>query len=213
MGMRYIDEIVWGPITPKWLGTYECELHPIVSQIFSTSKYEIIVDVGAAEGYYAVGLAKLLARSTVFTFDLDFRARQQQRRMAKLNHVNNLVIGFLCDPSELQKRLKAGSSLLICDIEGFEITLLDPVTVPALLGADILVEVHSAQGMSVSDVRDVLKERFHDSHIIETIESRQREITELRAMLPPELTEAEFLNAVDEGRHGLQWWLWMRHRR
>ena len=55
-GMRYLDEIVWGSVTPRWLGCYEWELHGAVRQILDRG-YKTIIDVGCAEGYYAVGLA------------------------------------------------------------------------------------------------------------------------------------------------------------
>jgi hypothetical protein len=211
-GMLYIDEIVWGPITPKWLGAYESELHPIINEIISQAKYGTIINIGAAEGYYAVGLAKYLPHGTVFTFDLDFRARAQQRRLAKLNNVKNLMVGFRCNLIELQNRIKAGSCLIICDIEGVEVELLDPSKVSGLRNADIIVEVHPAQGMSMSAVRDFLKKRFHDSHDIETIDSCSREIAGFRKLVPLKVTDEELLMALDEGRCEQQYWLWMRHR-
>jgi hypothetical protein len=211
-GMRYISEIVWGPITPKWLGAYECELHPIINKIISQAKYGTIINIGAAEGYYAVGLAKHLPRGTVFAFDLDFRARAQQRRLAKLNNVKNLMVGSRCNPIELQNRIKAHSCLIICDIEGFEVELLDPSKVPGLRNADIIVEVHPAQGMSTSAVGDLLKKRFHDSHDIETIDSCSREIAGFRKLVPLKVTDEELLMALEEGRCEQQYWLWMRHR-
>src|SRR6516164_6432959 len=54
-GLRYLDEPIWGPIEPKWLGTYEQELLPVIQQIIQTP-YSTIIDIGSAEGYYAVGL-------------------------------------------------------------------------------------------------------------------------------------------------------------
>jgi hypothetical protein len=212
-GMRYINEIVWGPITPKWLGTYESELHPVMDKILAEAKYETVVDVGAAEGYYAVGLARHFSKSTVFTFDFDLRGRMQQRRLAVINKVNNLVVGFRCDAMELQKRLNAGSGLLICDIEGFEAQLLDPSAVPSLSHTDIVVEVHPAEGRSISEVRDLLIQRLRKTHDIEVIESRRREVTDGRHLVPLEIPDAQVLELVDEGRPGLQYWLWMRHLR
>jgi hypothetical protein len=211
-GMYYINEIVWGSITSKWLGTYECELHSVIFKVLSEAKYKAIIDVGAAEGYYAVGLAKHFPNISVFTFDFDYRGRSQQRRLAKLNNVKNLIVGFRCDSVELQQRVKMSSCLVICDIEGFEVQLLDPSKVPALKAADILVEIHPAQGMSTSVVRDLLKSRFYNSHHIETIDSRPRDSASFRNLLPLTVTDEELLMALDEGRSGLQCWLWMEHK-
>src|SRR5947209_5143244 len=41
---------------PRLLGSYEQELHPIFGNL--DPSYEAFVDVGAAEGYYAVGMAR-----------------------------------------------------------------------------------------------------------------------------------------------------------
>jgi hypothetical protein len=57
VGMRYLNEIVWGPIECRWLGTYEQELVPIIGKILKMN-YSTIIDVGSAEGYYAIGLAR-----------------------------------------------------------------------------------------------------------------------------------------------------------
>ena len=55
-GMRHGDIAVGSVLTVKLLGTYEKELWPIIDQIIATA-YPLIIDIGAAEGYYAVGLA------------------------------------------------------------------------------------------------------------------------------------------------------------
>src|SRR5215208_3855790 len=55
-GMRYVRDAVGGQLYPKLLGTYELELVPVI-QALNRKRVARIVDVGAAEGYYAVGLA------------------------------------------------------------------------------------------------------------------------------------------------------------
>lgn len=55
-GMRYLDETVWGPIEPKWIGCYEEQLHEVIDDVIEAN-YLTIFDIGSAEGYYAVGLA------------------------------------------------------------------------------------------------------------------------------------------------------------
>src|SRR5277367_5483480 len=44
---------------PKLLGTYEMELHPVLDLV-AKRHYDCVIDIGSAEGYYAVGLARLL---------------------------------------------------------------------------------------------------------------------------------------------------------
>src|SRR5262249_48348857 len=47
-GLRYFDETVWGSITPKWIGSYEAELHAVIAGI-AGRPYTTIIDVGCAE--------------------------------------------------------------------------------------------------------------------------------------------------------------------
>ena len=91
-GLKYFNEVAWGSITPRWIGSYEDELHELFYNIILKKNYDVILDIGAAEGYYAVGLAWLLYRSKVHSFDVDPFARKLQIKLAKLNRVSNLFI-------------------------------------------------------------------------------------------------------------------------
>ena len=54
--------------------------------------HSVIIDVGNAEGYYSVGLAKCIRDGTVYSYDVDPWARRQQRRLARLNDGNKVKI-------------------------------------------------------------------------------------------------------------------------
>lgn len=75
---------------PKLLGTYESELHPWIQQV-SDCSYEVVVDVGAAEGYYAVGFARLMPAAKVIAYELDPGARKQLSKLASLNDLSRQV--------------------------------------------------------------------------------------------------------------------------
>jgi hypothetical protein len=207
-GMRYLDEIVWGSVTPRWLGCYEWELHGAVRQILDRG-YKTIIDVGCAEGYYAVGLALRIPSAKVFAFDTDFISRGQLSRLARLNHVERRVKpGSYCSHADLDA-IAAPGSLVVCDIEGFEQQLLDPVSAASLLRSDILVEVHDA-GAGLATIEQTLYSRFRGTHVIERIVAEQRsrwvEENGPKAGLPRDLLIA----ACDEGRNDGQVWLWMQ---
>ena len=85
-GMRYFNEVTWGSLIPKWVGTYEMELHPWIGQIVGQPP-RIVIDVGCAEGFYAVGLARLLPGVPVFAFDIDFISCRQLKKLSNLNGV------------------------------------------------------------------------------------------------------------------------------
>jgi len=110
-GMLYLNEAVWGSITPRWIGSYESCLWPALREIIAR-RYSRIIDVGCAEGYYAVGLCRALPSAEVFAYDLDPDSRAQVRRLWQLNDSpGKLTVGGLLDHAELQ-RLAAPGSLL-----------------------------------------------------------------------------------------------------
>jgi ribosomal protein L11 methylase PrmA len=213
--MFYLDETVWGPITPKWAGAYELELEDIIDDIAHRG-YGRIVNIGCAEGYYAVGLALLDHKPEVFAFDLDPIARRQVRRLARLNGVSARVRVFgKCTHFKLNE-LITGKTLVICDIEGHELFLLDPAKVPRLKDADLLIEVHEESASAgIQSVEERFARRFAGSHTIERRVSHDREIwiREHEPLWQGRVTRERMLKSLDEARSGSQVWLSARARR
>jgi hypothetical protein len=209
VGMKYINEVVWGPIEPKWLGTYEQELHSLVQRILETN-YANIIDVGSAEGYYAVGLATKFPQAKVYSYDTDPWARRQQRRLANLNNVKNLQIGGFCTDKHLSDRIK-DRSLLVCDIEGSEYDLLDPQKTPALRKCDILVELHERReyGFTPRSGADELSRRFFASHRHTIVSVATRSGSQLADIIRARLSARELADCMDEHRSPNQLWLWL----
>lgn len=91
-GMKYPSlSAVGSAVFAKLLGSYERELHPTLEIVLERSCSEII-DIGCAEGYYAVGLAMKFENAKVYAFDSDAEARKRCSIMAKLNGVADRVI-------------------------------------------------------------------------------------------------------------------------
>ncbi len=172
--MRYFNEVTWGSLIPKWVGTYEMELHPWIRRMVERPP-RIVIDVGCAEGFYAVGLARLLPGVQVFAFEIDFISRRQLRKLSNLNGVADQIrIGGWCSHRELERWTAGGDALLIADIEGHETLLLDPVACPSLATARILVELHPVCGRTLEDTSRELKARFAGTHDGEEVPSVSR---------------------------------------
>ena len=213
-GMRYVEDAGWGSMGPKWIGCYESELNAPIEQLVAAAPAQLI-DLGSAEGYYAVGLARRLPRTLVQAFDLSPRARRSLCRMIRLNRCDNVVVRGLCDPKTLGLLLASGkSSAVVCDIEGGELELLDPARTHALTDCLILVECHRVGDLSPADVAKNLAARFAASHEVETIHARDRRANHVLAYSPRLAgCPAAWLETVaDEGRVEDQQWLWMRPR-
>ncbi len=166
-GMHYVGASVGSWLYPKLLGTYELELHPIIDSIIK-DEFETIIDVGAAEGYYAVGFAVRKPNVRVIAFETTPDGQQLIARMAAANNVTDrLTIYGECDPAGLAAQMpERGQCLVLMDVEGAENELLDPVRVPGLAHVTILVEIHDHLRAGTGDA---LKARFAATHAIREV--------------------------------------------
>jgi hypothetical protein len=192
---------------PMILGTYERELYPAIEEICRAG-CDLIVDIGAAEGYYAVGMALRNPGVPLTCFEMDPSVRYYLRRLVRFNGVRGRIrIMGECTTARLDAALAgAGRPAIICDCEGAEDVLLDPRSVPSLRRASILVETHEAM---VGGVEDHLRERFTPTHDIEVIRSRPRTRDDLPGGC--DLTEDEAAAAMDEHRRQAEW-MFMRRK-
>ena len=164
-GMKYTGKSAGSVLIPKLLGIYERELHPVLEYAIS-HPFQVIVDIGAAEGYYCVGLARRMPQTRVVAYEMDEAGRRQLKELARLNHVSDqLEIRGLCTMEEMNSVLDASvPALLICDVEGAEAYLLDSLRVPALVSMHILVELHD---FVLGGLSDVMYSRFQATHEIQ----------------------------------------------
>lgn len=208
-GMRYIPHAVHvqsSAYCPKLLGTYELELHPLVDALRMQAPYQHIVNIGAGEGYYAVGLALHLPQSRLTAFEADPASRTILTRMAQLNEVtSHITIREFCTPTLLQEELRSPEkTLVVCDVEGCEQELLDPLSIPALAKADILVELHD---FLIPGISEIIRQRFAATHRIADIAARPRQLSDWPASL--RLPVAYRRTALSEYRPGGMRWFWM----
>ena len=147
-GLRYPPSFV--PLQlfagPYQVGSFELELHPAVERIAAAGP-ATVVNVGSAEGYYAVGMALRAPAARVIGFELDADLRAAAARLAAANGVaDRLDLRGLCTVGELAALEPApgGPTAVIMDCEGAESELADPERVPWLLAATLVIELHPA---------------------------------------------------------------------
>jgi hypothetical protein len=151
----------------RLIGSYEFELHAVVEKIVAR-KPDMIVNVGCAEGYYAIGFARLLPHLQVVAIDVDDASLDLCEKYAAQNGVFDRVHTVLGKPApqELAVGIE-GRCLYFVDCEGDEVALLDEKQCPLLLTSDIIVECHDFMEPTISKT---LQERFESTHDIEVIE-------------------------------------------
>jgi len=206
-GMRYPAAESFGSmLLPKLLGSYESELHPALEALFGND-YTAIVDIGCAEGYYAVGLGLRFPRAGVYAFDTSPKARQMCAEMAALNGLGSRVhTGSLCDAQTLRSLPLGDKALIISDCEGYENVLFDRELAAFLAHHDLIVEAHDFIDIEISPN---LRRVFAQSHDVDTISSTD-DIEKAHAYQFAELdryTIGERFTILGERRPGIMKWL------
>lgn len=205
-GMRYIMRAHGSGLGAKIAGTYEKELHSILSASLRGA-FSHVIDIGAAEGYYAVGFARAGFAVTAFESTLD--ARILLTELAARNNVHVDVRG-ICDVDQLRNAISPSeNTLVICDIEGAELDVLKPDLVPALANAWLLVEAHD---ILQDGITEALRDRFEPSHSVSVIDTTPRQISDFPRQhhsLFKLLPEVLAIRSMAESRPGPMSWLWL----
>lgn len=174
-GMELPPRVSWGDgdLLPKLIGSYESELHAAIAGIVAAQP-DMVVDIGAAEGYYPVGFARLLPGAHAHGFDSNEVAQDVCREAARLNGVEAQVsVGGHCTPVVLQHLLaRAQRPALICDCEGEERLLIDPLRVPALASSLVVVECHDFIDATITQT---LVDRLTSTHELSAVREGARD--------------------------------------
>jgi hypothetical protein len=193
-----------GAVMPKLLGTYESELHSHFTGIVQQG-LDAIIDIGCAEGYYAVGLARIAPGVTVHARDIDEKARAVCADLARRNGVaERVIVGGEFRPGDFQA-FAGKRTLVLVDAEGAEVDILDPVRAPALAQMSIVVETHD---VFRPGNEALLMARFTATHDITRVE-QQPKAFEMPDWMRS-LTHLDQLLAVWEFRLAPTPWLVMR---
>jgi precorrin-6B methylase 2 len=202
-GMAYASEASEGALVPRLLGTYESELHPHLAA-FAAAGVDTVIDVGCAEGYYAVGLARMMPGVVVQAYDIDEKARLACAELAARNGVaERVIIGGEFAPDGFEA-FAGRRVLVLVDAEGAEVDILQPALSPALAGMNLIVETHD---LYRAGALATLVERFSPTHDIVRVD-QQPKTFEAPAWLQ-ELPHLDQLLAVWEWRARPTPWLVM----
>ena len=209
-GLRYAQlRTVASALSPKLLGTYEREIAAVV-ETCCTAGYEEILDIGCAEGYYAVGFARRCPEARVIACDASAEALTLCAENARANGVADRVEprGPI-DAAALAALPPGTRRLVFCDVDGFEAELFVPEAVPGLIGTDLLIETHDYLDPDITpDIVDTLR-ATHAVRILHSLDDVEKvyryELPELDG-----LSRRTRLRLLAEGRPAVQRWLWCR---
>lgn len=205
--MKYGREAVKSSLLPKLIGSYEKELELIIAKIIASNP-QVVFDVGAAEGYYAVGLSTRIPECKLYAFETTARGRELINRLAQNNGVANRVevLGHCTQELFREKCEFHKPSFIIMDIEGGEGELLSSNLRDLVRNAEILVEVHP--GM-VPGVDVLVKNAMLKTHNIHTIRPEPRSLSDFwkkLGLLQKLLCGKTLLAYMGEGRGNSSYW-------
>jgi hypothetical protein len=205
-GMKILNQRSWGDgdVAPKLLGTYEIELREALLR-FQRRSYGAIVNVACAEGYYAVGLARLNPSWRVYAFDKDPKAQQLCHEAAKINGVaDRVIIDGFCSAEVLSSLTrKHGTLLCVIDCGGYELELLTSVFLDQYgRTSDFIVECHDRVAPGTTSE---LQKRFKYSHRVTLVKPSARDPNNFDFL--SQFNDMERWLAVSEMRGYLMNWL------
>jgi len=166
--MKYIQTSVGSTLLPKLIGSYEYELSELLEN-YKNHFFNNIVDIGSAEGYYAVGFALNFKYKKIFAFDISIKARKLLKKLAQLNNVEEkIAIHSKCTPENLLS-IDLNNSLILSDCEGYEKYLfLNNNVFNKLKNSFLIIEAHDFIDPLISS--DIIS-LYSETHNIRIIQS------------------------------------------
>ena len=207
-GLDFLPQSAEGCHIAKLLGCYEQPLQPHIETAIQAN-YPTLLNIGCAEGYYAVGMARRMPETKVMAFDLNPKAQEVCAALAQKNAVSDRIcIGALFNPEDFAAYADQ-KVLVLCDIEGAEKDLLNPEHAPALRGMDLIVESHECL---IPGITQQLIKRFTTTHDITVVEDNGQRQIENAPTWFNNLAHLDQLLATWEWRSGPTPWLVMNAR-
>ncbi len=202
-GMTLVDAAIGSQVSPRLIGSYEHELTPVIE---TAGRYQRVVNVGCAEGWYAVGLARRFPTLEVIAYDTNASARALCAKAASLNGVaDRVAVRGTFDVAEARRTVLPGT-LVIMDIEGAERALMRAMDPAVIAKADWVIETHVMDDRGTLD--DIL-EIAPSTHDVDVIAQDPRAVE-----VPPDVAGLRQLDrflASWEGR-GADPWVILRRR-
>jgi hypothetical protein len=144
-GLRLNRDTWWGQsdLGAQCLGLYEKEILNLIS---AHGPFKTFLDIGAADGYYAVGLLHAKMAKKAICFEISEDGQRAIERNWRLNgKPGKLEVYGEADGhsiSSIAEKL-CENTLVLIDVEGFEFQLLSPELIAILGQCNVVLEIHN----------------------------------------------------------------------
>ena len=194
-GYKIPEESHWGGLArpSMLLGLYEQEVLNVL--IKYAEKRDVFVDVGAADGFFAVGLVACGIFQRSYAFEINANGRKVIKKSSEINgvpHSISVIERFDKDFVAKAKEIDLRRSVVLIDIEGDEFNLLDSSLIELLRGAVVVVELHGFHFENGEALKSALFARLKAHFDLTTITTGAREVP-----------RSEFLDAMSDNERWL----------
>ena len=207
-GMKLSKNTYWSKndIITHILGVYEKHVLKKIIEFSKKGNYPFI-DIGAADGYFAIGMAFSETFKKIYAFEIDEEGRRSLNRNIENNFCKDKVVVDIEANFETLKEIvdKNKSAVILIDIEGSEFDLLDDNLLQLLSNCYIVCELHPTLSTNGFEKQNMLinnAKAFFDVSIIQRESYSPNKFSELN-----EFTDEERLIAFGEGRENNMNWL------
>ena len=203
-GMVMNEDQFWGQgdSSSKILGLYEKEIQDLIVSIQKDKKYSTFVDIGGADGFFAIGslVNNLFKKCEVF--EISKKGRISIQKNSKQNNVyDSIRIHDKASKASLTKIDNINNSLILCDIEGGEYELFDEKLIKKIYPSDIIIEIHKNKENSLVN----FEKRFTKIYSITKITQEPRSLKNFKEL--ENINDNNRALITSEGRSCVQeWW-------
>ena len=202
--LKLYHRISWGKgdIASKIYGFYENKIQEKLKDL----KKPILIDIGAADGFFAIGSLKSKICDFCYAFEETKKSRENLYITAEINDVkNNISImgGVTKDNffSLLPSEIDFSQTIILCDIEGGEFNFFTNEILKKIKYSNIIIEIHDNKYNLEIDLLERVKKYFDVSIIIDNDKNFEN-ILELHS-----LNDIDRNLIICEGRSYIgKWW-------
>lgn len=197
------------------LGTYEVQVCAILDTLKSPET--TLIDIGAADGLYGIGLVSVGAFGQSLCFEVNEKCQQNLRQTSVSLGLENKISIYgeakkFTVQQAIEKKLDVDErAVIICDIEGGEFDLFDQEFFQILSNHHIIIETHDFLVKNNEESRVAfrkLKQSAADYFHIHEIKDGLRYIRDIPLL--KNWSDADTWSICIEGRKQMMTWLYLR---
>lgn len=206
-GLRFVSDSHWGSRDrgAMILGLYEQE---VLRQLVEVSgRYTTFVDLGAADGYYGIGVLVNRMFEKSYCFEVVDQGREIIAKNAAINNVSERVVIYGEARTDFYKAIpqnEIDNSVVLIDVEGYEFELLDEVVLEQFKKSVMIIELHDWVDGADSKLQKLMQSA-EKTHHVSTFSVGGRDLSGYNEL--KSLNDSSRWLLCSEGRQCLMSWL------